>query len=52
MTAIDGQPVKRPEELLVYLETQKKVGDTVTLTVLRDGQTLQIPVQLGERPSR
>jgi S1-C subfamily serine protease len=52
ITAIDGQPLRRPEQLLVYLETQKSVGDTVTLSVARDGQTLQVQVQLAERPAR
>jgi 2-alkenal reductase len=52
ITAIDGQPLRRPEQLLVYLETQKSVGDTVTLSVVRDGQTLQVQVQLAERPAR
>jgi S1-C subfamily serine protease len=52
ITAIDGQPLKRPEELLVYLEMQKSPGDTVTLSLIRDGQNLQVPVQIGERPSR
>jgi 2-alkenal reductase len=52
ITAIDGQPLKRPEELLVYLEMQKRVGDTVTITVLRDGRTLQLQGQLAERPAR
>ena len=33
-------------------ETKKSVGDTVTLAILRDNQTLQVPVQLGERPTR
>jgi 2-alkenal reductase len=52
LTAIDNQPLKRPEELTVYLETQKSAGDSVTLTVVRDGQTLNLSVQLGERPLR
>src|SRR5205814_10513063 len=51
ITAIDGQQVKRPEELLVYLETKKSVGDTVNLAIIRDNQNLQVPVQLGERPT-
>jgi S1-C subfamily serine protease len=52
ITAIDGQPLKRPEELLAYLETQKSPGDTVNLTIIRDGQTRQVPVQVAERPAR
>ena len=52
LTAIDNQPLKRPEDLTVYLETQKSASDSVTLTVVRDAQTLNLTVQLGERPLR
>lgn len=46
ITAIDGQKVERADDLLSVIET-KKAGDTVTLTVLRSGRTMQIPVTLG-----
>lgn len=49
ITAIDGQPLRRPEELLVYLETKKSPGDTVTLSINRDGQPRDLAVQLAER---
>lgn len=52
ITAVDGQPLKRSEELLVYLETKKSVGDTVTLTIIRDGREQQLQAQLAERPAR
>jgi 2-alkenal reductase len=52
ITAVDGQPLKRPEELLVYLELKKSPGDTVSLKVLRDGRSLDLPVQLADRPTR
>jgi serine protease Do len=44
--AINGQPVKTFEDLVAYLANQTSVGDTVTLTVLRDGQQMQISVTL------
>jgi 2-alkenal reductase len=50
ITAFDGQPVSTFDELLSYLLTSKSPGDTVTLTVLRDGQSVDITVTLGERP--
>jgi S1-C subfamily serine protease len=50
ITAIDGQPVDTFDELLSYLTTNKSPGDTVVLTVLRDGQPMDIMVTLGERP--
>lgn len=48
--AIDGQPVDTFDELLSYLTTNKSPGDTVVLTVLRDGQSVDVPVTLGTRP--
>lgn len=50
ITAFDGQPVDTYEEMLSYLLTTKSPGDTVVLTVLRDGQPTEITVTLGERP--
>lgn len=50
ITAIDGQPVKSFDQLLSYLTTNKSPGDTVVLTVLRDGQPMDITVTLGTRP--
>jgi serine protease Do len=52
ITAIDDQPVTRFEELVSYLVTKASPGDTVTLTVLRDGETLEIDVVLGTRPGQ
>ncbi|MDP2874530.1 MAG: trypsin-like peptidase domain-containing protein, partial [Holophaga sp.] len=48
ITAIDGQKVKSPDELVAFIAS-KRSGDTVTLTVVRDGKTLQLPVTLGDR---
>jgi S1-C subfamily serine protease len=50
VTAIDGIKVKRPEDFVAYLELNKKAGDRVMLTIVRDGQTRDIEVTLGERP--
>jgi len=50
ITAVDGRPTDDLQELTVYLETEKTVGDVVELTVLRDEQQLVIPVTLAERP--
>ena len=52
VVAVDGQPMRRPEELLVYLEIQKRVGDPLTLNLLRDGQRREVTVQLADRPAR
>jgi S1-C subfamily serine protease len=45
----DGQKVIRPDDL-ARLVAYRKPGETVTLTVLRDGDTKQVEVTLGERP--
>jgi 2-alkenal reductase len=50
ITAIDGQPVDTFDELLSYLTTNKSPGETVVLTVLRDGQPMDVTVTLGARP--
>ena len=48
--AIDGTEVRDFDELIAYLVRETEVGDTVTLTVLRDDEVLEIPVTLGKRP--
>lgn len=50
ITAIDGTPVISFDDMLSYLVTHKSPGDSVVLTVLRDGQPVDITVTLGTRP--
>jgi len=49
ITAIDSKPVGSLGVLLAYLAINTDPGQTITLTVLRDGQTLSLPVLLGAR---
>ncbi len=51
IVAIDGQPVRHFGDLIRYLTTKVRPGDTVTLTVLRDGERLEVPVTLTTRPT-
>jgi 2-alkenal reductase len=51
LVAIDGSPVTDFDDLVNYLASYTSVGDTVTLTVLRDEVELEIDVVLEERPS-
>jgi S1-C subfamily serine protease len=51
IVAIDGRPVIQYDDLISYLVTHKSPGDTVTLTVIRDGQKQDIPLTLGKRPA-
>jgi S1-C subfamily serine protease len=50
ITAVDGTAVNTIQDLQNYV-AGKKVGDTVTLTVLRGSGTLSIQVTLGAMPS-
>ena len=52
ITAIDNSPVKTFDDLVTYLARSTKVGQTVTLTVLRDGKSQDIDVTLGARPNQ
>lgn len=49
--AVDGQEILHFSELLSYLMLNKQPGDTIDLTVLRDGAERTITVTLGERPT-
>jgi len=51
ITAIDGQPVNRFEDLLAYLFVHAEPGQTIKLTIYRDGKTLDVPVTLTARPT-
>ena len=48
--AVDEVRIDNYENLTLYLDLETVVGDTVQVTVLRDGQELTLPVVLGERP--
>jgi len=50
ITAIDGEPIADIKALTVYLETQTRVGDTVEVTIVRDGEEQNVQVTLAERP--
>jgi 2-alkenal reductase len=48
--AVDGQPVNSPDDLISFLVFNAEVGQTITLTVIRDGQQIEVPLTLSERP--
>jgi len=50
ITAINGEPLADFQELTVCLETQTQVGDTVEVTIIRDGEEQNVQVKLTERP--
>src|SRR5512140_302415 len=49
--AVDGHPVIEYDDLISYLVTHKSPGDTIVLTVVRDGQKQDLPLKLGGRPA-
>lgn len=49
ITAIDGQAVTGMSTLTSYLATRTVPGQTINLTVWRDGQQIVLPVTLGAR---
>jgi putative serine protease PepD len=50
ITAIDGKPVTSTDQFIEMIDNYSP-GQTVTFTIKRDGQTKQIKVKLGVRPS-
>jgi S1-C subfamily serine protease len=50
LTAIDGEPIATSRDLLRFLDTQTLVGQTIQVTVWRDGQEVTLPVTLDEQP--
>lgn len=51
IVAIDNQPVKTFDDIVAYLVRSTSVGQTVTLTILRDGQQQDVKVTLDARPA-
>jgi S1-C subfamily serine protease len=50
ITAIDGQPVRRVEDIGAILDT-RKVGDTVDVSIVRGDQPQTVKLVLGEWPN-
>jgi S1-C subfamily serine protease len=49
LTAIDGKPFNTHDQLTLYLEDNKRVGETVTLSLLRNGKPLALSAVLLAR---
>jgi len=50
IVAIDKQPVKSFDDVLAYVFDNTKVGQQITVTVLRNGQQTDLQLTLGARP--
>jgi S1-C subfamily serine protease len=47
LTEVDGQAVRNADDLLSSIET-RRAGESVTLTLKRNEETIQVPIQLVE----
>jgi S1-C subfamily serine protease len=50
IVAIDAVEVRGMDDVITYLQ-ETEVGQSVELTLIRDRETIKVPVTLGERPS-
>jgi S1-C subfamily serine protease len=50
--AVDNNTVRKIDDLLAYVEVEKSVGDDLKLTILRQGQTMEVVATLAARPSQ
>jgi len=51
ITAVDDIPIDDFEDLVAFLARYANVGQTIMLTILRDGKEIQVPLALQARPS-
>jgi S1-C subfamily serine protease len=51
IVAIDGTPVASFGDISAYLARSGRIGATVTLTILRHGQRLAVPVVIAAQPA-
>jgi S1-C subfamily serine protease len=50
IVAMNNQTIKGNDDLASYLEEHTLPGNTIDLTVIRNGETITVPVTLGTRP--
>ena len=50
ITWVDDKEVRKISDILIHLQREKSVGDTMSLGVLRDGEFMHISLELVERP--
>ncbi|HET7148839.1 MAG TPA: trypsin-like peptidase domain-containing protein [Candidatus Nitrosopolaris sp.] len=49
--AVDGYHITRIDDLISFIDLQKSIGDNITLTVYRNGHTIELKTTLIPRPS-
>ena len=50
IVAIDGKPIQAIDDVIAYLASSTEVGQTIAVTVLRDGKEKEIKIKLDARP--
>jgi S1-C subfamily serine protease len=50
IVAINDKPMTDSKEFVAYLETETQVGDTVEVTIIREGEEQTLQATLAERP--
>jgi len=48
--SVDDKEVRKISDILIHLQREKTVGDTMVLGILRDGEFMHISLELVERP--
>ncbi len=52
ITAIDGQTINSMSDIIAYLAIHTTVGQTISMSILRDGEPQTVQVTLGSRPTQ
>jgi 2-alkenal reductase len=50
LVSVNGEDVRRFDDLINYLATRTRVGDVLTLTLIREGTEIRVDLALEERP--
>ena len=51
IVGVDGHPVLAYNDLIGYVVREKSPGDTISLTILRDGKQIDLKLTLDKRPN-
>jgi len=51
ITAVDDHPVRKIDDILVYIQREKSIGDEMVLDIIREGKPMEITLTLAERPN-
>ncbi|MGI0011212.1 MAG: S1C family serine protease [Nitrosopumilaceae archaeon] len=49
--SVDHKDVRKIDDILIHLQREKKVGDTINLEILREGRVTNFELTLEERPN-